>query len=135
MRSLRVKQVAQAKGFTMAKLQREADINLKTIQAIWHNPRHNASLDTLDKIAAVLRVPVTDLIEDLPADAFSEEERKAVAGRGQVLPVNGNGQVQQPAVVTMSPSLVGDRKRVAEELLGGDFKRIAEDTSSNAFLS
>lgn len=76
MRSLRVKQVAQAKGFTMAKLQREADINLKTIQAIWHNPRHNASLDTLDKIAAVLRVPVTELIEDVPADTFLEEERK-----------------------------------------------------------
>jgi DNA-binding Xre family transcriptional regulator len=76
MRSLRVKQVAQAKGFTMAKLQREADINLKTIQAIWHNPRHNASLDTLDKIAAVLRVPVTELIEDVPADTFLDEERK-----------------------------------------------------------
>ncbi len=40
MTRLRVKEVAQAKGFTMAKLQRAADINLKTIQAIWHNPHH-----------------------------------------------------------------------------------------------
>ena len=68
MRRLRVKEVAQAKGFTMAKLQRAADINLKTIQAIWHDPRHNASLNTLDKIAKVLGVPVTDLIEDVPED-------------------------------------------------------------------
>jgi transcriptional regulator with XRE-family HTH domain len=68
MRRLRVKEVAQAKGFTMAKLQRAADINLKTIQAIWHNPQHDASLKTLDKIAKVLGVPITALIEDVPEE-------------------------------------------------------------------
>src|SRR6266571_572527 len=68
MRRLRVKEVAQAKGFTMARLQRAADINLKTIQAIWHNPQHDASLNTLDKIARALGVPVTELIEDVPED-------------------------------------------------------------------
>src|SRR5712672_2839607 len=54
MRRLRVKEVAQEKGFTMARLQRAADINLKTIQAIWHNTRHDASFKTLDKIAKAL---------------------------------------------------------------------------------
>ena len=68
MRRLRVKEVAQAKGFTMARLQRVADINLKTIQAIWHNPRHDASLNTLDKLAKALGVPVTELIEDVPEE-------------------------------------------------------------------
>lgn len=68
MRRLRVKEVAQAKGFTMARLQRAADINLKTIQVIWHNPQHDASLNTLDKIARALGVPVTELIEDVPED-------------------------------------------------------------------
>src|SRR2546429_8736396 len=68
MRRLRVKEVAQARGFTMARLQRVADINLKTIQAIWHNPQHNASFNTLDKIAKALGVPVTELIEDVPED-------------------------------------------------------------------
>ncbi len=66
MRRLRVKEVAQAKGFTMARLQRLADINLKTIQAIWHNPQHDASLKTLDKLAKALGVPITELIEDVP---------------------------------------------------------------------
>src|SRR6266567_1872815 len=66
MTRLRVKEVAQAKGFTMAKLQRAADINLKTMQAIWHNPQHDASFKTLDKIAKALGVPVTELIEDVP---------------------------------------------------------------------
>src|SRR6266567_2157576 len=68
MTRLRVKEVAQAKGFTMAKLQRAADINLKTMQAIWHNPQHDASFKTLDKIAKALGVPVTALIEDVPDD-------------------------------------------------------------------
>ena len=68
MRRLRVKEVAQAKGFTMARLQRVADINLKTIQAIWHNPQHDASFKTLDKIAKALGVPVTELIEDVPEE-------------------------------------------------------------------
>lgn len=68
MRRLRVKEVAQAKGFTMARLQRVADINLKTIQVIWHNPRHDASLNTLDKLAKALGVPVTELIEDVPEE-------------------------------------------------------------------
>jgi len=75
MRRLRVKEVAQARGFTMARLQRAADINLKTIQAIWHDPRHNASLNTLDKLAAVLGVPVTALIEDVP-EATTPEARR-----------------------------------------------------------
>ena len=66
MRRLRVKEVAQAKGFTMAQLQRVADINLKTIQVIWHNPQHDASLKTLDKIAKALGVPITELIEGVP---------------------------------------------------------------------
>jgi transcriptional regulator with XRE-family HTH domain len=66
LRRLRVKEVAQEKGFSMAKLQRAADINLKTMQAIWHNPQHDASLKTLDKIAKALGVPITALIEDVP---------------------------------------------------------------------
>jgi transcriptional regulator with XRE-family HTH domain len=87
MRRLRVKEVAQAKGFTMAKLQRAADINLKTIQAIWHNPRHNVSLNTLDKIAAVLGVPVTELIEDVPEDIPKTEKRlKRVAEDSDAYP-------------------------------------------------
>ncbi|GAC1568845.1 MAG: hypothetical protein NVS3B14_20000 [Ktedonobacteraceae bacterium] len=70
-----MKEVAQARGFTMARLQRVADINLKTIQAIWHNPQHDASLNTLDKLARALGVPVTELIEDVPED-LSPNTRK-----------------------------------------------------------
>ena len=64
MRRLRVKEVAQARGFTIARLERTAGIDIKTVRSIWHNPRHNASFDTLEKIAAALGVSVTTLIED-----------------------------------------------------------------------
>jgi len=77
MRRLRVKEVAQAKGFSMARLQRLADINLKTIQAIWHNPQHDASLKTLDKIAKALGVPITELIEDVPEEDLPPKTSKA----------------------------------------------------------
>src|SRR5260370_20841846 len=90
MRRLRVKEVAQAKGFTMARLQRIADINLKTIQAIWHNPQHDASLNTLDKIARALGVPVTELIEDVPEDDPSATSKpKKVAENSDSYPKDG----------------------------------------------
>ena len=87
MRRLRVKEVAQAKGFTMARLQRAADINLKTIQAIWHNPQHDASLNTLDKIAKALGVPFTDLIEDVPeGQSPTTKKPKKVAEKTDTYP-------------------------------------------------
>lgn len=87
MRRLRVKEVAQAKGFTMSRLQRAADINLKTMQAIWHNPQHDASLKTLDKIAKALGVPTTDLLEDVPEDPpQSPRKYRRVAEKGDNYP-------------------------------------------------
>lgn len=68
MQRLRVKEVAQAKGFTMARLQRAADINLKTIQAIYRDPYRDVAYSTLNKIAKALGVAVNDLVEDVPDD-------------------------------------------------------------------
>ena len=68
MRRLRVKEVAQAKGIGMAKLSRMADVSYRTVQSVWHNPQHDVSFFTLDKIAKALGVPVTDLIEDVPEE-------------------------------------------------------------------
>jgi transcriptional regulator with XRE-family HTH domain len=90
MRRLRVKEVAQAKGFTMARLQRVADINLKTIQAIWHNPQHDASLKTLDKLAKALGVPINELIEDVPEDPLPDIRKpKKVAEDSDTYPKGG----------------------------------------------
>lgn len=64
MRRLRVGKIAEAKGFTKAALSKATEIDIKTIRKICNNPHHNASLDTLDKIAKELGVSTKDLFED-----------------------------------------------------------------------
>ncbi len=61
---LKIKEVAQEKGISMAKLSRMADISYNTAQAISHNPHHDISLYVLDRIAKALGVKVSDLIEE-----------------------------------------------------------------------
>jgi len=72
---LRVKEEAQARGFTIARLERAAVLDIKTVRAIWHNPRHNASFETLEKVARALEIPAIQLLEDdqlLEGDALEE---------------------------------------------------------------
>ncbi len=65
---LRVKEVAESKGYNKSTLSRKADIPLSTMRRIWNNPRYQVQLDTLYKIAQVLGVPTSDLIEDVSDD-------------------------------------------------------------------
>jgi len=66
MQRLRVKEVAKVKGWTMAKLHRAADINIRTMQAIYNDPYRDVAYSTLAKIAKVLGVEVSDLVEEVP---------------------------------------------------------------------
>jgi transcriptional regulator with XRE-family HTH domain len=59
---LKVKEVAESQGLDMAKLSRKADVAYRTIVRIWHDPKHDASISTLTKIANALGVRVVDLI-------------------------------------------------------------------------
>ena len=68
MRRLKVKEVAQSKGITMTKLHHLTELNYKTIYAVWHNPQHDVTLRTLEKIAKALGVSILDLIEDVPEE-------------------------------------------------------------------
>lgn len=72
---LRVKEVAQEKNVGMAKLSRLSDISYKTVQKIWRNPYHDASISTINRIAKVLSVPATDLLEDVSEEEVPEEYR------------------------------------------------------------
>ena len=72
---LRVKEVAQEKGVGLARLSRLADISYKTVQKIWRNPYHDASLSTLNRLARVLNVPATNHLEDIPEDQVPAEHR------------------------------------------------------------
>ena len=61
---LRIREVAQAKGISMSKLSRLADVNYKTIQTIWRDPYRGLNTTTLERIAKALGVPTAELIED-----------------------------------------------------------------------
>lgn len=63
---LRVKEVAEAKGVSRLRLSRIADVNYKTIQGIWRDPYKEISIKTLEKLARALKVPSSELIEDVP---------------------------------------------------------------------
>ena len=66
MQRLKVKEIAQIKGFTMAGLSRKADLNLKTMQAIYRDPYRDVAYSTLVKLAKALEVPLAELVEELP---------------------------------------------------------------------
>ncbi len=65
---LRVREVAEKQGLNMSRLARRADIDLKTVQRIWHDPTKEISTLTLDKLATALGVPASELIETVPDD-------------------------------------------------------------------
>ena len=65
---LRVKEVAEQKGFKKARLGRLADITPHTINKIFRDPYTNVAYSTLRKIADVLGVEVSDLTEDVPEE-------------------------------------------------------------------
>jgi DNA-binding Xre family transcriptional regulator len=62
----RIKEVAEAKGFTRTKLSRRADINYRTVDAVWNDPYHIMTTETLYRIAKALKVPVADLVIEEP---------------------------------------------------------------------
>lgn len=63
---LRVKEVAQARGYNMSSLSRATDISFNTIKRLWTKPYSGANINTLSKIAKVLNVSLSDLTEEVP---------------------------------------------------------------------
>jgi DNA-binding Xre family transcriptional regulator len=63
---LRVKEVAQQRGMSQGKLQRRADMDIKTIRKIYQHPFTIITTETLWKLAKALEVSSHELIEDVP---------------------------------------------------------------------
>jgi transcriptional regulator with XRE-family HTH domain len=62
---LKVREVAESKGYNQSSLSRATDISFTTIRKIWRNPYYEINIVTLHKIAQVLKVPTNELIEDV----------------------------------------------------------------------
>ena len=67
---LKVKEVAQAKGFSMGKLSRVSDVAYNTIKRIYDDPNYSPTVNTLMKIAKTLGVSIADLVEEIPDDVM-----------------------------------------------------------------
>jgi len=65
---LKVKEIAQSKGFSMGELSRKSNVAYNTIKLIYREPLREVTTTTLNKIAKALDVPATDLLEDVPND-------------------------------------------------------------------
>jgi DNA-binding Xre family transcriptional regulator len=62
---LRVKEVARQKGFSMGKLQRDADVAYNTVKRMFKDPYYITTTETLGKLARALGVPPGELIEEV----------------------------------------------------------------------
>ena len=63
---LKIREVAQQKGFSMSRLSRESNMAYKTVQTIWRDPYHEVTTTTLNKLARTLGVDPSQLIEYIP---------------------------------------------------------------------
>jgi DNA-binding Xre family transcriptional regulator len=63
---LRVKEIAESKGFNMSSLSRSADISFNTVKRIYRDPFRETNTTILEKLAKALGVSTADLIEDVP---------------------------------------------------------------------
>jgi DNA-binding Xre family transcriptional regulator len=63
---LRVKEVAKEKGFSMGKLQRDADVAYNTVKRMFKDPYYITTTETLGKLARALGVSPGELIEEVP---------------------------------------------------------------------
>lgn len=62
---LKIKEVAESKGYNISTLSRAADVPFNTLRRAWRNPHYEIKLATLHKIAQTLGVATSDLIEDV----------------------------------------------------------------------
>jgi DNA-binding Xre family transcriptional regulator len=60
---LRVKELAEERGYNMSTLSRASDVSFTTIKRYFKKPFSYATTDTLEKIALTLGVEVGDLVE------------------------------------------------------------------------
>ncbi len=63
---LKVKEIATAKKISQRKLSMKSGVDMRTVQGIFKNPYRNVTTVTLNKLASVLGVDASELIETVP---------------------------------------------------------------------
>ncbi len=63
---LKVREIAEQKHISMTRLSRIADVNYKTVQAIFHDPYRDVAYSTLLKLSRALGVGIDDIAVEEP---------------------------------------------------------------------
>lgn len=65
----KVKEVARAHGYSMYKLRQATGIDIRILRILYRNPPGaSVTTATLDRIATVLQVDISELVESIPPD-------------------------------------------------------------------
>jgi len=70
---LKIRELAEARGISMGKLSRMADVDRTTVKRLYDDPRYSPNLDTLWRVAKALKVTLNDLVEEVPEPKEDEE--------------------------------------------------------------
>ena len=68
---LRVKEVAKEKGISMNKLSQRSEVSYNIVKEIYRNPYKIVTTDTINRLARVLDVPATHLLEDVDESSIT----------------------------------------------------------------
>jgi transcriptional regulator with XRE-family HTH domain len=60
---LKVREIAEQKGISQRQLFLRSGVDIRTVRRIWHDPHAGMNVETLAKLAKVLGVDVSELIE------------------------------------------------------------------------
>jgi len=60
---LKVKEIAESKGYNMSSLSRASDVSFRTVKRIFRDPYAPVNTDTLGRFAKALGVDVSELLE------------------------------------------------------------------------
>lgn len=71
---LRVKEVAQAAGISQNKLSQRSEVSYNIVKALYRNPYREVELHTLNRLAAVLDVKPTELLESVTEEQAQDEK-------------------------------------------------------------
>lgn len=70
---LKVKDVAQQKGFSQRRLFLRSGVDIRTVRRIFRDPHAVITVETLEKLARALEVDVSELIESVPDEEPPEK--------------------------------------------------------------
>lgn len=63
---IRLKEVLQERNISMSKLSRMSDISFSTVSRIINDKSYSPTINTLERIAKALNVPLSELYEEIP---------------------------------------------------------------------